>query len=114
MLLPLRASLLLVVNSMDFTSSGCDNYYYEFVTGRIRRATNGSLAVENRLGWIVCGRSDPRRFTEARVFLMKVEDHDDTILRKFWESELLVRYIDIKTRSSVDTVYSKQIIVSQR
>ncbi|KRX19992.1 hypothetical protein T07_8095 [Trichinella nelsoni] len=28
------------------------DYYYELVTGRIRRATGGSVAVETRLGWI--------------------------------------------------------------
>ncbi|KRZ19174.1 hypothetical protein T11_3297 [Trichinella zimbabwensis] len=60
------------------------DYYYEFVTGRIRIATSGSVAVETRLGWIVCGRTDPKQSSEARVFLMKGEDPDDTTLRKFW------------------------------
>ncbi|KRY06664.1 hypothetical protein T12_11394, partial [Trichinella patagoniensis] len=37
------------------------DYYYELVTGRIRRAIGGSVAVETRLGWITCGRTARRR-----------------------------------------------------
>ncbi|XP_003367224.1 zinc knuckle protein [Trichinella spiralis] len=60
------------------------DYYYELVTGRIRRATGGSVAVETRLGWITCGRAARRRSIEAKV-LPKGEDSDDSPLRKFGE-----------------------------
>ncbi|KRY97522.1 hypothetical protein T11_3576, partial [Trichinella zimbabwensis] len=65
------------------------DYYYDFVTGHIQKTTNGSVAVETRLGWIVCGRTDLRRPSHARVFLTKEEDPDDSTLRKFWEIEAM-------------------------
>ncbi|KRY06836.1 hypothetical protein T12_3079, partial [Trichinella patagoniensis] len=61
------------------------DYYYEFVTGRIRRTTSGTVAVETRLGWLVCGRTDPRQSSKAQVLLTKGEGPDDDILRRFWE-----------------------------
>ncbi|KRY17347.1 hypothetical protein T12_7757, partial [Trichinella patagoniensis] len=65
------------------------DYYYEFVTGRIRRTTSGTVAVETRLGWLVCGRTDPRQSSEAQVLLTKGEGPADDILRRFWEIESL-------------------------
>ncbi|KRZ47830.1 hypothetical protein T02_9183 [Trichinella nativa] len=60
------------------------DYYYELVTGRIRRAIGGSVAVETRLGWITCGRTARRRSLKAKV-LSKGEDSDDSPRRKFGE-----------------------------
>ncbi|KRZ02620.1 hypothetical protein T11_725 [Trichinella zimbabwensis] len=65
------------------------DYYYELVTGRIQRATNGSVAVETRLGWITCGRAPRSRPPEERAFLLKGEDSDEDTLRRFWEIESL-------------------------
>ncbi|KRY18247.1 hypothetical protein T12_4835, partial [Trichinella patagoniensis] len=65
------------------------DYYYEFVTGRIRRTTSGTVAVETRLGWLVCGKTDPRQSPKAQVLLTKGEGSDDDILRRFWEIESL-------------------------
>ncbi|KRY40556.1 hypothetical protein T01_8619 [Trichinella spiralis] len=42
------------------------DYYYEFVTGRIRRATGGSVAVGTHLGWIIFRRTELRRSSEGR------------------------------------------------
>ncbi|KRY44482.1 hypothetical protein T03_15120, partial [Trichinella britovi] len=65
------------------------DYYYELVTGRIRRATGGSVAVETRLGWITCGRAVRNRTPEAGVFVLHGEGSDDDDLRRFWEIEAL-------------------------
>ncbi|XP_003368070.1 zinc knuckle protein, partial [Trichinella spiralis] len=65
------------------------DYYYELVTGRIRRATGGSVAVETRLGWITCGRAARNRASEAGVFLLQGEGSNDDALRRFWEIEAL-------------------------
>ncbi|KRY30850.1 hypothetical protein T01_4618 [Trichinella spiralis] len=62
------------------------DYYYELVTGRIRRATGGSVAVETPLGWIRFVRAARRRSLEAKV-LSKGEDSGDSSLRKFGEVE---------------------------
>ncbi|KRZ49905.1 hypothetical protein T02_2785 [Trichinella nativa] len=60
------------------------DYYYEFMTGRIRRATGGSVAVETRLGWITCERAVRNRTPEAGGLRS-----DDDDLRRFWEIEVL-------------------------
>ncbi|KRY15239.1 hypothetical protein T12_9011 [Trichinella patagoniensis] len=65
------------------------DYYYELVTGRIRRATDESVAMETRLGWITCGRAVRNRAPEAGVFLLQGEVSDDDALRRFWEIEEL-------------------------
>ncbi|KRY64445.1 hypothetical protein T4A_3312, partial [Trichinella pseudospiralis] len=65
------------------------DYYYEFMTGRVRRTTRGAVAVESRLGGIVCGRTDSQRPSHAGVFLSKGEHSDDSTLRKFWEIKSL-------------------------
>ncbi|KRX34940.1 hypothetical protein T05_2291, partial [Trichinella murrelli] len=65
------------------------DYYYEFVTGRIRRTTSGTVTVETRLRWLVCGRTDPRHSSKAQVLLTEGGGFDDDILRRFWEIESL-------------------------
>ncbi|KRY44808.1 hypothetical protein T03_12313, partial [Trichinella britovi] len=61
------------------------DYYYEYATGRIRRTTSGTVAVETRLGWLVCGKTDARQSPKTQVLLTKDECSDDDILRSFWE-----------------------------
>ncbi|KRZ81965.1 hypothetical protein T08_8299, partial [Trichinella sp. T8] len=59
------------------------DYYYEFVTGRIRRrATSGPVALETLLGWVVCGRTSPRRTAEVESFPTNPEHSAVTLLRK--------------------------------
>ena len=31
------------------------DFYFSFVTGRIRKGTHGPVAVETNLGWVLCG-----------------------------------------------------------
>ncbi|KRY57080.1 hypothetical protein T03_5539 [Trichinella britovi] len=70
------------------------DYYYEFVTGRIRRTTSGTVAVEARLGCLVCGRTDPRHSSKAQVLLTEGgappedTDEDGTAEMKKLEEEL--------------------------
>ncbi|OUC47807.1 hypothetical protein D917_06644 [Trichinella nativa] len=59
------------------------DYYYEFVTGRMRRrATGGPVALETLLGWGVCGRTSPRRTAEVESFPTNPENSADVLLRK--------------------------------
>ncbi|KRZ81273.1 hypothetical protein T08_8766, partial [Trichinella sp. T8] len=59
------------------------DYYYEFVTGRMqRRATGGPIALETLLGWVVCGRTSPRRTAEVESFPTNPENSAVTLLRK--------------------------------
>ncbi|XP_003370761.1 zinc knuckle protein [Trichinella spiralis] len=59
------------------------DYYYEFVTGRMRRrATGGPVALETLLGWVVCGRTSPRRTAEVESFPTNPENSADVLLRK--------------------------------
>ncbi|KRX79675.1 hypothetical protein T06_8883 [Trichinella sp. T6] len=59
------------------------DYYYEFVTGRMRRrATGGPVALETLLGWVVCGRTSPRRIAEVESFPTNPERSAVTLLRK--------------------------------
>ncbi|KRY42651.1 hypothetical protein T01_12392 [Trichinella spiralis] len=59
------------------------DYYYEFVTGRMRRrATGGPVALETLLGWVVCGRTSPRRTAEVESFPTNPENSGDVLLRK--------------------------------
>ncbi|OUC40770.1 zinc knuckle, partial [Trichinella nativa] len=59
------------------------DYYYEFVTGRMRRrATGGPVALETLLGWVVCGRTSPGRTAEVESFPTNPENSAVTLLRK--------------------------------
>ncbi|KRX12673.1 hypothetical protein T07_3974 [Trichinella nelsoni] len=59
------------------------DYYYEFVTGRMRRrATGGPVALETLLGWVVCGRTSPRGTAEAESFPTNPENSADMLSRK--------------------------------
>ncbi|KRY56766.1 LETM1 and EF-hand domain-containing protein 1, mitochondrial [Trichinella britovi] len=59
------------------------DYYYEFVTGRMRRrATGGPVALETVFGWVVCERTSPRRTAEVESFLTNPENSPDVLLRK--------------------------------
>ncbi|KRY44781.1 hypothetical protein T03_4773 [Trichinella britovi] len=57
------------------------DYYYEFETDRIRRTTSGTVAVETLLGWLVCGKTDPRQSPKSQVLLTKGECSADDILQ---------------------------------
>ncbi|KRX43000.1 hypothetical protein T09_14567, partial [Trichinella sp. T9] len=59
------------------------DYYYEFVTGRMRRrATGGPVALETLLGWVVCGRTSPKQTAEVESSLTNPEHSAVTLLRK--------------------------------
>ncbi|KRX55138.1 LETM1 and EF-hand domain-containing protein 1, mitochondrial [Trichinella sp. T9] len=59
------------------------DYYYEFVTGRMRRrATGGPVALEMVFGWVVCERTSPRRTAKVESFLTNPENSPDVLLRK--------------------------------
>ncbi|KRX34946.1 hypothetical protein T05_939 [Trichinella murrelli] len=51
--------------------------------------TSGTVAVETRLGCLVCGRTDPRHSSKAQVLLTEGGDSDDDTLWRFWEIESL-------------------------
>ncbi|KRY26052.1 hypothetical protein T01_12510 [Trichinella spiralis] len=57
-----------------------------------RRATGGPVALETLLGWVVCGRTSPRRTTEVESFPTNSENSANMLLRKngeFDEVEIL-------------------------
>ncbi|XP_003371079.1 conserved hypothetical protein, partial [Trichinella spiralis] len=64
------------------------DYYFGFVTGRMRsRATGGPVALEALFGWVVRGRASPRWTAEVETFLTNSGKSADVALRKTGEIE---------------------------
>ncbi|KRY26155.1 hypothetical protein T03_11273, partial [Trichinella britovi] len=47
------------------------------------------VAVETRLGWIICGPAALSRDRECRVHCIRTDDRLNAALRKFWELEAI-------------------------
>ncbi|KRZ50123.1 hypothetical protein T02_1604 [Trichinella nativa] len=59
------------------------DYYFGFVTGRMRRrATGGPVALEALFGWVARGRASPRWTAEVGTFLANSEKSADVSWRK--------------------------------
>ncbi|KRY03232.1 hypothetical protein T12_15348, partial [Trichinella patagoniensis] len=72
---PLGRELTLVVDILIVVA-----YYYDFVTGRMRREAIDFLALKMFHGWV--GKA-----AEARIFLTKIDELADASLGRFWETK---------------------------
>ena len=76
------------------------NYYWNFVTGDIVKSSEGPVAVDSKLGWLLSGPIDSRETNLSSTCLAingvpnnpRYDEHDDVlvgILKEFWEVESL-------------------------
>ena len=76
------------------------DYYWQLVTGRISRGTNGPIAVHTKLGWVLSGPSchdEPGQCSMnlSVTYTLHAETHSvepnalEEQLRAFWELEAL-------------------------
>ncbi|KRZ54428.1 hypothetical protein T02_13454 [Trichinella nativa] len=68
---------------------GLDSYF-RFLGRQVIRGGDGDpVAVETRLGWIICGPAASSRDRECRVHCIRTDDRLNAALRKFWELEAI-------------------------
>ena len=71
------------------------DYYWDFVTGRVKRGDTGPVAIHTTFGWILSGTTPtptdveiPSSFLITHTFRTDAENLDET-LRAFWDLETL-------------------------
>ncbi|KRX36004.1 hypothetical protein T05_1388 [Trichinella murrelli] len=68
---------------------GLDSYF-RFLGRRVIRGGDGDpVAVETRLGWVICGPAALSRERECRVRCIRTDGRLNAALRKFWELEAI-------------------------
>ncbi|KRX49588.1 hypothetical protein T09_1788 [Trichinella sp. T9] len=68
---------------------GLDSYF-RFLGRQVIRGGDGDpVAVETRLGWIICVPAASSRDRECRVHCIRTDDRLNAALRKFWELEAI-------------------------
>lgn len=97
---------------------GCD-HYWEIVTGRVVRGTNGPTAIETRLGWVLSGPAeDPREDTTisfVTTHLLRFNSDTEIVdldagLKRFWDLESLGI---LKDEHYVQQQFSQEITLRQ-